>query len=121
MKSEVIAFRLNPSDLNFPDDGKALEILTQWRAAGHADRAILTHALLCLEGQKVSKPSKDDMVAKLFRLSERLEALIEHLESLDKSPAVYTEGENAGKPVDFGIMSTILGGLQHRSEDEDDE
>lgn len=120
-KSDVFAFRLNRHDANFPQDGEALSIIDAWRAQGYTDRQIMTQALLVLGGKPVAAPSKDKLVAKLLILSERLEKMIGELRSFDMSAAVYIEGENAGKPVDFGVMNTILGGLQQRIVDDEED
>lgn len=123
--SVQISFRLNPSDANFPNDAKALAVYHRQKRVRSGivktDREIMTDALLALGGYDVAPPTMDQATRRLMSLVNRLEAAIEQLQSIDRSPAVYTEGEQAGKPVNFDFISTILGGLTNKAVDNDDE
>jgi len=116
--SILISFRLNPSDANYPNDAKALAVYHRHKRHKKTDRDIMTEALLVLGGYDIAPPTVDQAARRLMTLVNRLEAAIEQLQSVDRSPAVYTDGEKAGQPVNFDFISTILGGLTNRVVDE---
>lgn len=119
--SILISFRLNPSDANHPNDAKALAIYHRHKRHKKTDREIMTDALLVLGGYDIAPPTVDQAARRLMTLVSRLEVIIEQLQNVDRSPAVYTEGEQAGKPVNFDFISSILGGLTNRREDDSDD
>lgn len=119
--SELIQFRLNENDANFPDDPAAMAVLRKWREEDKPDRETLTKALLALGGYDIAPPSLDQVTRRLLSLANRLEKVAEELKKIDRSNAVYVEGERAGQPVDFDFISNILGGLTNRVVDNDDD
>lgn len=119
--SILISFRLNPSDANYPNDAKALAVYHRHKRHKKTDREIMTEALLVLGGYDIAPPTVDQAARRLMTLVSRLEVIIEQLKSVDRSPAVYVEGEKAGQAVNFDFISGILGGLTNRYEDVSDD
>ena len=120
--SELISFRLNERDANFPDDAKALEVYRKWTRAGKDARTIMTSALLALGGYPITADPPNVMSRQLSTLVQQLQQAIRELGN-PIARGAYAEGDRAGDGADLQGINSILDSLAHavRADDDDDD